>query len=71
MCDLGRYGIRFDTSNSYHCKVEKFSNIYGMQLGLGGEYGNKFINIFLCELIRWNGGGEKLWSDGGIIWVSV
>ena len=35
----------------YYCEVEKFSNIYGMQLGLGGAYGHKFVNISLDELV--------------------
>ena len=52
MCDVAISGIRGDPRKAYYYKVEKFSNIYGMQLGLGGAYGYKFLNIYMDELIR-------------------
>ena len=54
-CDVAMSGIRGDTSNAYYYKVDKFSNIYGMQLGLGGSYGYKFVNIYMDDLIQWYG----------------
>ena len=40
-----------------YCEFENLSNIYGMQLGLGGEYGHKFVNISLNKLVSviWGG----------------
>ena len=51
MCDLERSSIRADARKAYYCEVENFSNIYDMQLSLGGEYGNKFVYISLDELV--------------------
>ena len=44
MCDVGRSGIGGDPRKAYYCKVEKLSNIYGTELGLGGAYGHKLVN---------------------------
>ena len=55
MYDVERSGIRFDTRKSYLCEVKKFLNIYVMNLGLGAEYGHKFVNISLDDLVQWDG----------------
>ena len=55
MCEVGRSEIRGDPRKSYYCEVEKFSNIYGIQLVIGGTYGHKFVNRFLDKLVWWDG----------------
>ena len=47
MCDLEKSSIKGDTTKVYCCEVEKFSNIYIIQLGLGEAYGHKFVSISL------------------------
>ena len=42
MCDLESNVIRVDTRKVYYCEVDNCSNIYGIQLGICGAYGNKF-----------------------------
>ena len=54
MCEVGRSEIRGDPRNSYYCEDEEFSNIYGIQLVIGGEYGHKFLKRFLDELVWWD-----------------
>ena len=65
MCGMGRSVIRGDIGKSYYCKLENFSNIYGMQLGIGGEFGYNFINISLYELVRWDGVLQRDGVRGG------
>ena len=50
---MGRSGIRDDPWKYYYCGVEKFLNIYSMQLGLGGAYGHNSVNIFMDEFVWW------------------
>ena len=52
-------------------KVEKLLNLYGSQLGLGGSFGHKFVNIFLDELVWWDGVVKQDGVWGGIIWGSM
>ena len=52
MYDVGRSGIKGDTSKSYNCNVEKLSNIYGILLGLGDAYLHKFVKKYL-DLVPW------------------
>ena len=51
MCDVGRSIIRGNIRKTYYYEFENLSNIYGIQLGLGREYGHKFIYIYLDELV--------------------
>ena len=55
MYDVARYGIRGNTRKIYYHKVTKLSNIYGIKLGLGRAYGHKFVDVFLYELVWWDG----------------
>ena len=68
MCDVEMSGVRGDPRKAYYYKVDKFSKIYGMQLGLGGTYGYKFVNIYMDELIRWYGLVQHDSVCGGFIW---
>ena len=38
MCDLKMSGINGDARKAFHSKVETFSNLYAIQIGLGGSY---------------------------------
>ena len=60
MCDMRGSGIRDDTRKSYQCKVEKLSNICGMQLNIGWAYGHKFLISMDC-LVWWD---EVVKRDG-------
>ena len=62
MCDVARSGIRGDTRKAYYCEVEIFSNIYGMQFVIGGEYGLKFLDMLMYELVWW----ERLEKIDGV-----
>ena len=42
LCDTSLSGIREDTWISYYSEVERWSNLYAYQIGLGGSYGNGF-----------------------------
>ena len=57
MCYVERSDIKSGPGKSYYCEVEKFSNIYGIQLVIGGTYGHKFVNISLNKLVSviWGG----------------
>jgi hypothetical protein len=51
-------GINADPWKAFHIKVETFSNLYAIQIGLGGSYGHWFKNMVLDELV---------WFDGVVI----
>jgi hypothetical protein len=56
---------------AFYSKVETtFSNLYAIQIGLGGSYGHKFKNVVIDELVRFNGvvirDGVKGGSNGAI-----
>jgi hypothetical protein len=76
MCDPKMSGINGDTRKAFYSKVETFSNLYAIQIGLGGSYGHKFKNVTLDELVRFDGvvvqDGVKGGSNGAIYrrWVN-
>ena len=37
----------------YYYEVEKFSNIYACQIGLGGLYGHGFKTVNISEFFSW------------------
>ena len=42
LCDTSLFGIREYKWIPYYSEVEKLSNLYAYQIGLGGSYGNGF-----------------------------
>jgi hypothetical protein len=44
-------GINADPRKAFYIMVETFSNLYPIQIGLGGSYGHWFKNIVLDELV--------------------
>eukprot|EP00957_Ditylum_brightwellii_P077142 5862664-Ditylum_brightwellii.AAC.2 len=54
MCGISKSGIRNDPCKSYYSKVEKYTDIYAAQLGLGGAYSKKFEHINIEELMQWD-----------------
>ena len=54
---------------SYYSKVEFFTNVYAVQLGLGGTYGHKLNNVDVKELLHHDGcivcDGVRGGSGGG------
>ena len=77
MCDPNMSGVNADPRKAFYSKVETFSNLYAIQIGLGGSYGHKFKNIVLDELVRFdgvvirdgvrggsNGAVHRRWMDG-------
>ena len=55
ICDTARSGIRNDKRLPYYAKVEKWSNLYAFQIGLGGSYGHEFKNLTLKEIVQHDG----------------
>jgi hypothetical protein len=70
MCDPKMPGINGDARKAFCSKVETFSNLYAIQIGLGGSYGHIFKNVTLGELVRFDGvvvhDGVKGGSNGAI-----
>lgn len=70
MCDPKMSGINGDARKAFYSQVETFSNLYAIQIGLGGSYGHKFKNVTLDELVRFDGvvvrDGVKGGSNGAI-----
>jgi hypothetical protein len=70
MGDPKMSGITADPRKPFYSQVEKFSNLYAIQIGLGGSYGHRFKNIVLNELVRFDGvvirDGVKGGSNGAI-----
>ena len=44
-------GIRKDPRKCYYSEVEKWSNIYADQIGIGGAYSNKFDHIRIDDMM--------------------
>ena len=55
ICDTERSGIKDDVILPYYSQVEKWSNLYAYQLGLGGSYGHEYKNISVKEIVRHDG----------------
>eukprot|EP00957_Ditylum_brightwellii_P004926 375593-Ditylum_brightwellii.AAC.1 len=70
MCDALKSGIRNSPYKSYYSKVEKDTNIYAAQFGLGSAYSRKFKHIKIKELVKWDGiilhDGVRGGLNGGI-----
>jgi hypothetical protein len=70
MCDPKMSGIAANPCKPFYSKVEMFSNLYAIQIGLGGSYGHRFKNIVLDELVRFDGlvirDGVRGGSNGAI-----
>jgi hypothetical protein len=70
MCDPQMSGIVGDARKAFYSKVETFSNLYALQIKLGGSYGHAFKNVLLDELVRFDGvvvrDGVKGGSNGAI-----
>jgi hypothetical protein len=70
MCDPQMSGIVGDARKAFYSKVETFSNLYALQIKLGGSYGHAFKNVLLDELVRFDGvvvrDGVKGRSNGAI-----
>ena len=45
ICDTKKSGIDDDPRMSYYSAVERWSNFYAVNLGLGGTYGHSFRNV--------------------------
>jgi hypothetical protein len=52
MCDPKMSGINADLRKAFYSKLKTFSNLYDIQIGCGGSYGNSFKNIVLDELVH-------------------
>jgi hypothetical protein len=50
ICDPKKYGIPDNPRMPYYIKVERWSQKYAADIGLGGSYGHEFKPIILDEL---------------------
>ena len=71
MFDVARYDQRGDPRKPYFCEVDKYSNICGMQLGIGGAYGHKFIICFPYELVSCDGVVHNDGIQGDLIGICI
>ena len=59
-----------DPRMNYYLEVKKWSNLYALQLGLGGSYGHQFKGILIPELVHFDGivvrDGVRGGSNGAI-----
>jgi hypothetical protein len=53
--DPKRSGVKNNTWKPFYNEVERFSNIYGFSIGLGGLFGHAFKTTMLDELVHYNG----------------
>ena len=51
LCDTSLSGIWDDKRIPYYSEVDKLSNIYAYQIGLGGSYGHGFKPVKLPEIV--------------------
>ena len=51
LCDTPLSGIRENKRPLYYYEVDKWSNIYAYQIGLGGSYGHGFKHMKLPEIV--------------------
>jgi len=70
MCDPKRSGVVGDPRKPFYSEVETFSNLYAVNIGLGGSYGHRFKMLGLDELVHFDGvvvcDGVKGGSNGAI-----
>ena len=70
MCNPSRSGILHDPRIPFYSKVEKFSQLYAIQVDLGSAYGQSFKNLKIDELVHFDGvvvkDGVRGVSNGGI-----
>ena len=55
MCNPRRSGIDGDPRLPFYSNVEIYSNLYALQIGLGGSYGHSFKMLTLDELVHFDG----------------
>ena len=55
LCDTFHSVIREDKRILYYYEVDKWSNIYNNQIGIGGSYGNGFRTVKLSETVFCDG----------------
>ena len=70
MCNPARSGILHDPRLPFYSEVEKFSQLYAIQIDLGGAYGHSFKKLKIDELVYFDGvvvrDGVRGGSNGGI-----
>jgi hypothetical protein len=70
MCDPKKSGIDSDPQKDFYSKIDKFSNLYAVEIGMGDAYSHKFELISPQDLVRWTGvvvcDGVKGGSDGAL-----
>jgi hypothetical protein len=70
MCDPKKSGIDDDPRKDFYSKIDKFSNLYAVEIGMGDAYSHKFDLISPQDLVRWTGvvvrDGVKGGSDGAV-----
>ena len=70
MCNPSRSGILYDPRLPFYSEVEKFLQLYAIQIDLGGAYGHSFKNLKIDELVHFDGvvvrDGVRGGSNGGI-----
>ena len=70
MCNPARSGILYDPRLPFYSEVEKFLQLYAIQVNLGGTYRHSFNNLNIDELVRFYGvvvrDGVRGGSNGGI-----
>ena len=54
ICDPSLSGVADDPRKSFYTEVERFSNLYAAQIGLGGSYGHEFKSISIPELVHFD-----------------
>ena len=50
LCDTPLSGIQEDKWIQYYSEVEKWSNLYAYQIGIGGSYGHGFKPVKIPDL---------------------
>ena len=55
MCDPSQSGIVNDPRSPFYTEVEKFTNLYKHQAGIGSTYGHRIHEVAMPELVRWDG----------------
>ena len=55
LCDTSLSGIQEDKRFPYYYEVQKWSNLYAYQIGLGGSYGHGFKPVKLPDIVCYYG----------------
>ena len=50
LCETTISGIREDKRITYYSEVDKSTNLYAYQVGIGGSYGHRFKPVKLLDL---------------------